>query len=149
MRGVVLAVDYGRARIGVAASDPLGITAAGVATLAARDREKALAEVAALARERGAEAVVVGHPLNMDGTVGEMAREAERFAEALRARVSCPVHLHDERLTSWQVEREMREAGVKRKRRREASDRAAAALILRSWLARRIHEDEAPRESRG
>ncbi|MCI0341807.1 MAG: Holliday junction resolvase RuvX [Planctomycetales bacterium] len=136
MNAVVLAVDYGRARIGVAASDALGITAAGVATVSARDPEKALAEVAALARERGAEALVVGHPLNMDGTVGPMAREAERFAAALRARVACPVHLFDERLTSWQVEREMRDAGVKRKRRRQASDRAAAALILRSWLAR-------------
>lgn len=134
MPGAVLAIDYGRRRIGVAASDPLGITTQGIATLDGRDRPAAVAAIAALVAERDAVRVLVGHPLNMDGTAGPMAREAEAFADALRARLTIPVELLDERLSSFAADQALREAGLSRRERAAREDRVAAALLLRAWL---------------
>jgi putative Holliday junction resolvase len=142
MAGAVIAVDYGRRRIGVAASDPLGITAQGVATLDGRDRPAALDALAALVAEREAERVLVGHPVNLDGTAGPMAREAEAFAVALRARLRVPVDLVDERLSSFAADQALREAGLSRRERAAREDRVAAALLLRAWLDARAREQD-------
>lgn len=135
--GVVLALDFGRRRIGVAACDPLGITTAGVGTLDGRDRPAVLDAVVALVAEREAAAIVVGLPINMDGSYGPMAEAAEAFAAEVRARVGVPVELFDERLTSYAADQILREAGLSRRARAAKEDQVAAAIILRAYLDRR------------
>jgi putative Holliday junction resolvase len=133
-RGPVLALDLGDARIGVAVSDPdrrLAVPLGTIRTGAPED----LKAVAALARERAVAVVVVGHPLLLNGGVGASARHAEAFAQALRAFVSVPVVLHDERLSTREAERALHEAGVSGRRRRRVIDRSAATVILESYLA--------------
>ena len=142
--GAALAIDYGRARIGVAASDALGITAHGIATLDGRDRAAALDAIVALGAERDVTVILVGHPLDMAGTAGAMAREAAAFAAALRARVRCPVERVDERLTSFAADQALREAGFGRKDRAKREDQTAAALLLRGWLDAHARPSGAP-----
>jgi putative Holliday junction resolvase len=133
----VLAVDYGRRRIGLAVSDPLGITAQGLDTLEVRSRNLAAAEVSRVAREREAGEIVVGLPLNMDGTAGPMAEEVRAFAAELEERTGLPVALRDERLTSAAAHRTAREMEVRLRGRKGAIDRMSAVLILQGYLERR------------
>jgi putative Holliday junction resolvase len=133
----ILAVDLGTRRIGVALSDPTGTVAAPLATIAHRALRKDLAELAALALRHGVGRIVVGWPRNMDGTSGPAARRAETFAEALRRLVAVPVDLWDERLSTVSADRALREASVRRARRRVVRDRVAAAVILQAYLAAR------------
>lgn len=131
--GRVLGLDLGDARIGVAISDPqrrLAVPLGTVRTGAPGD-VKAIAE---LARENGAELVVVGHPLLMSGRAGERAHLAERFAEALGAVLGLPVVLQDERLSSAEADRALRGAGRSGRERRREVDRSAATVILQAWL---------------
>ncbi len=140
--GRVVALDWGSVRVGVAVSDPLGLTARPHSVLERRSRAKDLRAIADLAAEVEAVRIVVGHPLRLSGEAGDAAREAEAFAEALRATVSIPVDLWDERLTTAQATRAMIEGGASRARRRESVDAVAAALLLQSWLDAR--ERQAP-----
>jgi putative Holliday junction resolvase len=96
----VVALDFGRARTGVAVSDPTGTLARPLAVVEQAATETGLARVAALVREEGAEEVVVGMPLTLRGEHGEQARETEAFVEALRAAVDVPVETFDERFTT-------------------------------------------------
>jgi putative Holliday junction resolvase len=135
--GAVLGLDLGQARIGVAVSDPrrrLAIPLGTVATGAPSD----LRAVAALVREHGATAVVVGHPLTMAGERGEAARHAEAFVEALRAVLGpgVAVDLQDERLSTVQASRSLGGAGVRGRAQREVIDRTAAAIVLQAYLDR-------------
>lgn len=130
-RGVVIGVDVGSVRVGVAASDPDGILATPVATL---DRASALDALTALVAERDAVEVVVGHPRHLSGAAGASARDAEAFAASLRDRVGVPVTLVDERLTTVTAQRTLRERGVKAKDQRAVVDQAAAVAILQSAL---------------
>lgn len=130
----VLAVDPGSKRVGLALSDPLGVTANPLPSLAAEPAETLGERVAAVAREREAERVVVGLPRRMDGSEGPEAAAARRLAGAIRSASRLPVSLYDERLTSAQAERALVAGDVSRKRRRQLSDQVAAALILRSYL---------------
>ena len=132
--GPVLALDLGDARIGVAVSDPERRLAVPVGTIrtGAPDDLKAIASIA---RERGVGLIVVGHPLSMSGRPGSRARLAESFAEALSTFTGIPVLLHDERLSTRQAERALREAGATGPARRRAVDRSAAVVILESYLA--------------
>jgi putative holliday junction resolvase len=136
----ILAVDLGSRRIGLALSDPTGTVATPFDTIPHRERGTDLATVAALARAHGAERIVIGWPRNMDGTVGPAATRAEAFARALRPIAGVPVDLWDERLSTAAAERTLREASVRRDRRRAVRDRVAAALILQSYLAARPWE---------
>ncbi|HSJ51134.1 MAG TPA: Holliday junction resolvase RuvX [Actinomycetota bacterium] len=132
-RGRVLGLDLGDARIGVAISDDdrrLAVPLGTVRTGAPGD----LKAIAGLVREHGASLVVVGHPLLLSGEAGERAHHAERFAEALRGFLEVPVELHDERLSTVEAERSLRDAGVRGPDRRRVVDRSAAAVILQSWL---------------
>lgn len=131
----MMGLDYGERRIGVALSDPLGLTAQPLATLdrtASLDAD--LAALAALARDHAATRFVIGLPLSLDGTHGERARVTEKFARRLERASGLPVESWDERLTSVQAERALLEADLSRRRRRQVIDRAAAVLILQSWL---------------
>lgn len=135
--GRILAVDYGRRRLGLAVSDELGATAQGLPTVRAGGIRAAVEAVAGVARERGVEEVVVGLPLNMDGSRGEMAEAATAFARALEAFTGLPVRCRDERLTSLSARRTMREMGVKARGNKGVADRIAATLILEGYLRAR------------
>lgn len=132
----ILAVDPGRRRLGLAVTDPLGVTAQGLPSL--ERRRDPVAQVVETCREWEAGLVVVGLPLNMDGSRGPAAIEAESFAAELGRRSGLPVVLQDERLTSVSANRVLIEAGVRRDKRRKGGlvDRAAAALILQAYLGR-------------
>lgn len=132
--GRVLGVDLGDARIGLAISDPIGLTAQPLGWVPGGGRKACVARVAAAAREHGAVTIVVGHPLLMSGTAGERAGSAAAFARALGALVEASVVLWDERLSTVQAQRALIGGGVRRGRRREVVDQVAAALILQSWL---------------
>lgn len=133
-RGSVLAVDYGRKRIGLAASDPLGIGAHPVGVVTEQGAA-ALDAIARVCREREIVRIVVGLPLNMDGTEGEMAREVRGFGARLAERIGIAVEWFDERLTSFAAEEQLRGLS-KRERRKAPVDAMAAVQILRDWMAR-------------
>ncbi len=128
----VLAIDLGGKRTGFAISDPGGTMALALPTLVDVTPESA-AQVAA---EQGAEKVVVGLPLNMDGTEGPSARRALEFAEELRLLLEVPVEAWDERLSTAEGQARLREAGLDRKERQRRADVAAAIVILESYLRR-------------
>jgi putative Holliday junction resolvase len=136
----VLALDLGEVRIGVAVSDPGRRVAVPAGTLRVAGAPQDLRAVAALVREHGATEVVVGHPLSLSGRRGPAARRAEEFAQGLGAILDVPVHLEDERLTTVEAERGLREAGASRRARRGAADQAAATLILRAFLEKRASD---------
>ena len=125
--GRVLALDHGEARCGCAVSDPSGTLATPLAAVERPDTARGLAAVARVVEEHEAERVVVGLPLTLAGEEGAQAGLARTFAERLGRRVSVPVELHDERLTTRMAERSGGTA---------AADSRAAAHLLESWLAR-------------
>jgi putative Holliday junction resolvase len=132
--GRVLGLDLGDARIGVAISDPDRRLALPLGTVRVGQPPGELKAIAALIHEHGVSSVVLGHPRSMSGEIGPRARHAEEFAGALRSVVQVPVELQDERLTTAEAERALREAGVSGRDRRAVVDRTAAAVILQSWL---------------
>jgi putative Holliday junction resolvase len=135
----VLAIDYGQRRLGLAVSDEAGAFAFPAGTLERRGRARDLAALRQLAAERGVERVVVGLPLHLDGRAGPEARAAEAFAADVAQATGLPVETFDERWTTREAERSLREQGLSGRRghrRREAVDAVAATLLLRSWLAR-------------
>ncbi|MGH2631336.1 MAG: Holliday junction resolvase RuvX [Actinomycetota bacterium] len=132
--GRVLGLDLGDARIGVAVSDPDRRVAVPHGTVRVGQPPGELKAVAALVGDLGISVVVVGHPRSMSGASGPRAQQAEAFADALRAVVAVPVELQDERLSTVEAERALREAGIAGRRRREVVDESAAVVILGAWL---------------
>lgn len=132
----ILAVDWGRATLGLAVSDDLGITAQGLASLPRVSESKDLETISSYVRDLGVEAIVVGLPKNMDGSLGASAEAAQEFAQFLRDRLNLPVHLWDERLTSLAAERTLVSAGMRRRARRAVLDQVAATMILQGFLDR-------------
>jgi putative Holliday junction resolvase len=132
--GRVLGLDLGDARVGVAISDADRRLAVPHGTIRTGQPPGELKAVAALVRDLEVTAVVVGHPRSMSGASGPRAQQAEAFAEALRAIVEVPVELQDERLSTVQAERALRDAGLPGKRRRQVVDESAATVILNTWL---------------
>jgi putative Holliday junction resolvase len=130
----ILGLDFGTRRIGVAVSDGLLITAQGRGPVSAEDTARAIAAIRNIIKEEGVGEVVVGLPLNMNGTHSEKTEETLRFIEGLSRAVDIPVRTWDERLTSVQAERILLEGDVSRAGRRKRSDRIAAQLILQSYL---------------
>jgi putative Holliday junction resolvase len=131
--GRVLGLDLGDARIGVAVSDPerrLAVPLGTVHTGAPSD----VKAIAAMAAEHDVTAIVVGYPLSMSGQVGPRAKLAEEFAAALGGFLQIPVFLQDERLSTAEADRALREAGATGKERRRVVDRSAATVILQAWL---------------
>ena len=139
----VLAIDLGSKNIGIAISDALGLTVRPLETIRRSSDVKDIARLKLLVDDLEAEAVVVGLPLRMDGTIGDAAAAAMRFAEKLRARVEAVVVTQDERLTSYEAEQIMSERGFSRSKRRARSDEFAAMIILRDYLAATQTEEPA------
>lgn len=133
--GRILAIDLGTKNIGLAVTDPLGLTAQGLPTLRRTNRRADLARLRELVEALQIERIVVGHPLHLKGYAGARAHQAERFADWLRREFRLPVELFDERLTSWEAENRLREAGASKSERKRAVDRLAATLILQAYLA--------------
>jgi len=133
--GRLLGLDLGEARIGLALSDPLGLTAQPFETLERVGARRDLQRLVELIRERGVTTVVVGLPLRLSGEEGPAAKSARSFARRLAGRLEgVDVELWDERLTTALAERTMISGRVRRARRRERVDTVAAALILQSYL---------------
>jgi putative Holliday junction resolvase len=130
----VLGVDYGRARIGLALSDPTGLFAQGLSVLQRESDSQAVADIVEVIQQYGVEEVVVGLPKNMNGTVGERAEQCAAFAEQLERAAGIPVRLFDERLTTVAAERLLIAADMRRKRRKQVVDEVAATLLLQSYL---------------
>ena len=146
--GSVLAVDYGRARIGLAIAEAETGLARPLLTLERINRNEDMRRLRELAREHGVRQIVVGLPLRLDGTRGEMAEEATRFAARLGKQLSLPVDMFDERLTSWEAERLLEEQsgrvlheakthGSGARPARASVDAVAAAVILNEYLEQR------------
>ena len=133
----VLGLDVGSKTIGVAITDPLGITAQGLETLRRKNKRLDFEQLARLVRHYEVSEIVVGYPLRLTGVEGKQSEKMQLFAEQLRKKFGLPVHLWDERLTSSQANRILREAELSIKKRREAVDRLAAVLILQSWMQAR------------
>jgi putative Holliday junction resolvase len=132
LRRRILGIDLGRARIGVAVSDELGMLAHPVETIPATT--DAMRRIAEIVRDKDAERVVVGLPRHMNGSVGIGATEALAFAEKLRALLPCEVLTWDERLTTTAANRALRESGRKTRDSRGVVDQVAAQMILQSYL---------------
>jgi putative Holliday junction resolvase len=130
----IMALDFGTKRIGVAMSDELLLTAQGFDTIQHRDLKSDLALIKGLVDSNGVSEIIVGLPLNMNGTYSEKTKEAVLFAGELEKVVSVPVKTWDERLTSMQADRAMLEGDMSRAKRRKLSDRLAAQIILQSYL---------------
>ena len=133
----VLGLDYGSKTVGVAVSDPLGLTAQAVETIWRKQENKlrqTLARIEKLISEYQVEKIVVGYPKNMNNTIGERAQKALEFQEMLIRRTGLPVILWDERLTTVEAERTLMEAGVRRENRKQYLDELAAVFILQGYL---------------
>lgn len=135
-----LGVDPGTKRIGLAISDLSGTIASPLTVLQrSRSAQHDLAEIARIARDEEAEVVVVGLPINMDGSEGPAAKRARDEARRLATVVRVPVEMHDERRTTVSADRSMLEAGLNAVERRQRVDKVAAAIMLQSWLDARRH----------
>ncbi len=133
-----LGVDPGTKRIGIAVSDRSGTIASPLVVLhRSRSKQHDLHELARIARDEEVEVIVVGLPLNMDGSHGPSAKAAVAEARRLATLVDVPVEMHDERLTTVTADRSMQEAGLDTIERRQRVDKVAAAIMLQSWLDRR------------
>ncbi len=134
----ILSVDYGDVRTGLAISDLLGLIASPLPTFKTRSMRSAIDYIADVARENEVDRIVVGLPLNMDGSEGERARKTRAFARVLERVCAVPVILEDERLTSVEAENILIEGNVKRDKRKQLLDSMAARLILQSYLDRTV-----------
>lgn len=143
--GRVLGLDVGSKRIGIAVSDPLGITAQGLETLQRQNKRLDFEHLAKIIDQQQVVQIVVGYPLRMSGEEGAQAEKMQRFAQELRERFGLPVHLWDERLTSAEANRLLRETDMSIRRRGQVVDQMAAVLILQSWME---HSRQLPGEIR-
>lgn len=142
----ILGLDYGSRTVGVAVSDPLGLTAQAVETIWRKQENKlrrTLARIEELIEEYQAEQIVLGYPKNMNNTVGERAEKSLEFKEILEKRTGLPVFMWDERLTTVEANRTLMEAGVRRENRKQYMDELAAVFILQGYLDSLSMEREA------
>lgn len=129
-----LAVDYGERRVGLAVSDPTGFLASAYQVLKRESDEQVVEVLVDVVNTLGVERIVVGNPITMKGESGEKSQRAQRFAELLEHRVSVPVMLFDERLTTVTAQRTLIEADVSRKKRKGIVDAVAATVLLQHFL---------------
>ncbi len=160
-RQAILAVDYGRARIGLAIADMATRMAQPLSTMERVNRNEDMRRLRELVREHGVKQIVVGLPLRLDGTRGEMAEEAERFAERVRKQIGVLVDMADERLTSWEAERLLEEtqgrfihaeklSGGKKSKKTQVNvtvDAVAAAVILQEYLEKQAQATQSVERS--
>lgn len=129
-----IGLDLGKARVGIAMSDILGILASPYKTLQSKGLERDVEYIASLSKEYQADVIVIGLPLNMDGSESEMTLYAKNFAECLKEKVSAKIVLQDERLTSVEAEEYLNETNTRGKKRKQVLDQVAACIILQTYL---------------
>ena len=132
-----MGLDYGSKTVGVAISDPLGITAQGIETIERKEENKlrkTLARIEELVKEYEVEKIVLGFPKNMNNTIGERAEKSLEFQAMLERRIGIPVIMWDERLTTVEAERTLIESNVRRENRKKYVDKIAAVFILQGYL---------------
>ncbi|MCK4384751.1 MAG: Holliday junction resolvase RuvX [candidate division Zixibacteria bacterium] len=129
----ILAIDFGERRIGLAISDPMGITAQGLPTIDTRKTKDILSHIQDIIKDKNVKKIVVGMPRNMDGSIGFKGKEVKKFIGKLTQKTGLEVEAWDERLTSVMSQKSMREMGTKQKKK-EVVDRISATLILQSYL---------------
>jgi putative Holliday junction resolvase len=143
--GIILGIDYGQKRLGLALSDEHGVTSRPFATWTRTNRRRDLARLRELARQQGVRRIIIGLPLHLDGTPSDMSEEVKRFAVRVEKTLGIPVNLMDERLSSWEAEQIFSDLKSRRRTRRARSSQAArtrktplddvaAAIILRDYL---------------
>ena len=133
----ILGLVYGSKTVGVAVSDPLGLTAQGVETIWRKQENKlrqTLARIEELISEYQVERIVLGYPKNMNNTIGERAEKSLEFQQMLERRTGLPVIMWDERLTTVEANRTLMEASVRRENRKQYMDKLAAVFILQGYL---------------
>ena len=130
----IMGIDFGTKRVGIAVSDELLLIAHGMTSLNRKDLKSDMEEIARLAQANGVEEIIVGLPLNMDGTYSAKTKEAIEFMDQLSKVVTVPVKTWDERLTSMQAERVLLEADMSRAKRKKLTDKLAAQIILQSYI---------------
>ena len=133
-QGRILALDLGKRRIGLALSDPLGVTAQGQETLERTNVRADLARLREIAIENNVSRIVIGNPLHMSGQEGRQAEYARDFGARLHGATGLPVEFWDERLTTVEAQRVLRQSGVSIEKRAKAVDRLAAVILLESYL---------------
>lgn len=133
----IMGLDYGTKTVGVAISDPLGITAQAIETISRKEENKlrrTCARIEELIREYGVEKIVLGFPKHMNNDIGERAEKSLEFKDMLHRRTGLEVIMWDERLTTVEAERTLIESGVRRENRKKHIDQIAAVFILQSYL---------------
>ena len=130
----ILAIDHGTKRMGIAVSDPSAIVATPLEYIPAEPFKDFLARLKQLATEKEVDLILVGMPRNMDGSYGPAAAKVQEFVAVLKETIAIPIKTWDERLTSAQANRFLLQADVRRKDRKEKVDKAAAAILLQSYL---------------
>ena len=130
----ILALDVGSKRIGVAVSDPLGITAQGLETIQRHNKRKDFDALGRLLEQYAVQEIVVGLPLRLSGAEGTQSEKMRHFASDLESHFGVTVHLWDERWTSTEANRLLKQAELSIEKRGKAVDRMAAVLILQSWM---------------
>ena len=130
----LLGVDYGEVRTGLARSDALGLYAVGMGNIKSYHMEKTAEEIVRVTREIGAERIVIGKPVNMNGTCGEKVEKVEALAALIREQIDIPIDFYDERLTTMSAHKILSESGVRAKNRKEIVDSLAAELILQGYM---------------
>lgn len=131
---VILAVDYGDVRTGLAVCDALEMVAVPLGVITGSDRDLLISEIAGIALRENAGMIVVGLPRNMDGTCGFKAQECTEFAKQLERKVNVPVNMWDERLTTVAANNLLNETGNRGKKRKKIIDAVAAVMILQSYI---------------
>ncbi len=130
----VMAIDYGERRTGLAVTDELGITAQGLDTVVLKDEQDLPDIIARIAVDRNVGSILLGLPLNMDGSEGEKCEKVRAFASALEGKLDIPVVFWDERMTSMQAQKVMRELNMKTRGKKHEIDRIAATLMLQEYM---------------
>jgi putative Holliday junction resolvase len=131
----ILGIDYGEKRIGMAVSDPLGITAQGLPTIERTNIQDDLQKILNVVREKDVKEIVVGLPKNMNNSLGEKAQAVLNFVALLKKDINIPINVIDERLSTVRANRAMLEGDLSRKKRKDRVDMIAAQLILQDYLA--------------
>lgn len=134
MKKILMGIDYGDVRTGLAVSDALGILACGIGTFEARGKRALVSIIKEQAEERKVDEFVLGNPINMNGTVGERSEKVREFGEYLASETGKPVHLFDERCTTMEAHRIMNLTDTRGKKRKAAVDTLSAQIILQNYL---------------
>lgn len=131
---MILGIDFGDSRTGFASSDALGLIASTVETFKEKNMKKVAQRAVELAKELGAEKIVLGYPKNMNGTVGDRGKKSKKLANEIKSLMDIPIILWDERLTTVSAHNLMNETNVRGEKRKDSVDKIAAAFILQSYL---------------